>query len=196
MNEHTKAHQVSISRLRVPEEHEVDDSVRPIMEQSRKQHGYVENWLISLALNPGTLSRCVSFFSSLFDPSQGSLSAAERELIAVVVSSENGCSYCEIHHTKGLARALRDPIRARRIALGHTHVPDLTAREQAFADLAVKITRDPHSVTDQDIWGLRKLGLDDQEILQVIEIIAFFNFTNRVAITINNIPEDQLFELD
>lgn len=196
MNEFTKTHRASISRLRVPEEHEVHESVRPILEQSRKQHGYVENWLISLALNPGTLSRCVSFFSSLFDPSEGGLSAAERELIAVVVSAENGCAYCETHHTKGLARALGDPLRARRIALGHSHVPDLTARERAFADLAVKITRDPHAVTDQDIRGLRKLGLDDQEILQLIEIIAFFNFTNRVAISINNIPEDQLFDLD
>ena len=97
---------------------------------------------------------------------------------------------------KGLARELGDSIRARRIALGHEHVPDLNPREEAFADLAIKITRDPRTVTDEDIDGLRRLGLDDSEILEVIETAAFFNYTNRVAISINNIPEDKLFEHD
>ena len=185
-----------ISRLRVPDESEADESIRPILEQNKRQNGYLENWIISLALNPGTLSRSVAYFASLFDPGKGKLSPAERELIAVVVSAENGCAYCETHHTKGLARELKDPIRARRVALGHDHVPDLNPREQAFADLALKITRDPKTVTDEDIAGLRQLGLDDSEILEVIETASFFNYTNRVAISINNIPEDKLFELE
>lgn len=185
-----------ISRLRVPDESEIDESIRPIIEQNKRQNGYLENWIVSLALNPATLSRCVAYFESLFDPRKGHLPIAERELIAVVVSAENGCAYCETHHTKGLAHALKDPIRARRIALGHDHVPDLSPRERAIADLAVKITRDPSAVTDTDIDDLRELGFEDHEILEVIETIAFFNYTNRVAITINNIPEDRLFILD
>ena len=196
MDDITKQHEKPISRLRVPDESEIDESIRPIIEQNKRQHGYLENWIISLALNPGTLSRSVAYFASLFDADKGKLSLAEREMIALVVSAENGCAYCETHHTKGLARALRNPIRARRIALGHDHVPDLNPREQAFADLAVKITRDPSTVTDEDIDGLRQLGLDDSEILELIETAAFFNYTNRVAISINNIPEDKLFELD
>ncbi len=132
----------------------------------------------------------------MFDPAKGKLSIAERELIAVVVSAENECAYCETHHTKGLAHAIKDPIRARRIATGYDHVPDLAPRELAFADLALKITRDPKTVTDDDLDGLRELGLDDSEILEVIETAAYFNYTNRVAIPINNIPEDKLFELD
>lgn len=196
MDDISRSTAIPISRLRVPHEDEVDESIRPLIEQNKRQHGYLENWIISLALNPGTLSRCVAYFHSLFDPAQGRLSSAERELIAVVVSAENGCAYCETHHTKGLAHALGDPIRARRVALGHSHVPDLNPRERAFADLALKITRDPHSVTDADLDGLRALGLDDAQILEVIETASFFNYTNRVAISINNIPEDKLFELD
>jgi uncharacterized peroxidase-related enzyme len=185
-----------ISRLRVPDESEVDESIRPLIERNRRQNGYLENWIISLALNPGTLSRAVTYFESLFNPRQGHLSMAERELLALVVSTENRCSYCQTNHTKGLARAIGDPIRARRIAAGHDHVPDLSQRERALADLAVKITRDPSTVTDADVDELRALGLDDAEILEVIEIIAYFNYTNRVAISINNVPEDQLFVID
>ena len=196
MDDATRGSVLPISRLHVPDESEVDESIRHIIEENKRMNGYLENWIISLAINPDTLARSVAFFESLFDPRKGKLAPVERELIAVVVSAENGCAYCETHHTKGLARELRDPIRARRIALGHDHVPDLNPRERAFADLALKITRDPRTVTNADLNGLRELGLSDSEILEVIETAAFFNFTNRVAISINNIPEDKLFEFD
>jgi uncharacterized peroxidase-related enzyme len=162
---------IRISRLHVPEESEVHDSIRPLIERNRRQNGYVENWIISMAVNPGTLTRMLAYYDSLFDRRQCQLSMAERELIALVVSAENRCSYCQTHHTKGLAHELGDPIRARRIAAGHDHVPDLSARERALAELP------------------------DSEILEAIETIAFFNFTNRIAISVNNVPEDQLFEI-
>jgi len=185
-----------ISRLHVPEESEVDESVRPLLGENRKMAGYLENWIISLALNPGTLKRAAGYFASLFDPVEGKLSLADKELLALIVSAENGCAYCEAHHTKGYAQSIGNPLRARRMALGHDHVPDLTEREEKLADLAIKITRDPSAVTDRDIDELRKLDFDDAEILEAIETIAFFNYTNRVAISINNIPEDRLFIID
>ena len=196
MDDKTKPQVLPISRLHVPDESEVDESIRPLLEQNKRQNGYLENWIISLALNPGTLKRALAYFQSLFDPNEGQLRPVDRELIAVVVSAENGCAYCETHHIKGLAHALKDPIRARRIAAGYDHVPDLSSREKALADLAIKITRDPATVTDADMDGLRSLGLNDQAILEVIETAAFFNYTNRVGISINNIPEDQLFIID
>lgn len=196
MDDVTKPQVLPISRLHVPDESEVDESVRPLLEQNKRQNGYIENWIISLALNPGTLKRAVNYFESLFNPNEGQLTLADRELIALVVSAENGCAYCATHHTKGLAHALSDPIRARRFAVGYDHVPDITPRERALADLAIKITRDPASVANSDLDRLRDLGFDDKAILEAIETAAFFNYTNRVGITINNIPEDQLFMLD
>jgi uncharacterized peroxidase-related enzyme len=185
-----------ISRLSVPTEDEVHESVKPIIEQNKKLNGYVENWIISLALNPGTLTRTLNHYESLFSSADSDISPAEKEIIAVIVSAENGCVYCETHHTHILAKIIDDPIRARRIALGYDHVTDLTLREQAFGDLAIKITRDPKTVTEADLNGLRELGIEDRTILEVIEIAAFFNYTNRVAIPLNNIPEDNLFKLD
>ena len=189
-----KAYPEATSRLHIPDASELDESIRPIIEENIRQKGYVENWIIAMALNPGTLARSVAYFHSLFDPKHGKISPAERELIAMVVSSENGCAYCEIHHTKGFALATNDPQRARRIALGYDHVPDLTPRERALADLAVKVTHDPHSVSDADINALRDLGMEDSAILEAIETAAFFNYTNRVAIPMGNTPEDQLFD--
>ena len=196
MDDVTKPQVLPMSRLYVPDEGEVDASVRPILEENKRQHGYLQNWIISLALNPGTLKRALAYFESLFNPNENQLTAVDREIIALVVSTENGCAYCATHHTKGLAQALKNPVRARRFAAGYDHVPDITPREHALAALAVKITRDPSTVTEADLDGLRKLGFEDRAILEVIETAAFFNYTNRVAISINNIPEDQLFVID
>ena len=196
MDDTVRRRHLPISRLHVPKESEVDENVRPLLEENRKMAGYLENWIISLALNPGTLKRAVGYFASLFDPREGRLSLVDKELLALVVSADNGCAYCEAHHTKGYANATGDTLRARRMALGHEHVPDLTEREEALANLAIKITRNPSDVSDRDLDALRRLDFDDAAILEAIETIAFFNYTNRVAISINNVPEDQLFGFD
>ena len=195
MDDFKKSAEHRISRLHVPTENELDDSIKPVIAENKRLNGYVENWLLSLALNPETLKRSLVFFESLFNPGTSQIESAEREMIALIVSAENGCAYCEAHHTKGLAREIKDPTRARRIGLGYEHVPDLTPREHAIANLATKITRDPKSVSDQDIDDLRNLGLDDKAILEVIETAAFFNFTNRISIPLKNPPEDALFDL-
>jgi len=194
MDDMTRQAGKRVSRLRVPNESDVDADIAAVFDQNRRQHGYVEHWLQSLALNPATLKRSMAFFESMFNPANSTIAPAERELIAVVVSAENGCAYCEAHHTKGLARELKDPLRARRIALGWDHVPDLTLREQAIAELAIKVTREPKAVNDQDMQTLRDLGIEDEAILEVIETAAFFNFTNRLSISLGNVPEDALFD--
>jgi uncharacterized peroxidase-related enzyme len=195
MDDITRHSTSRISRLKVPEAHELDADIAGIYAQNERQHGYVENWLQSLALNPATLKRSMAFFESMFNPANSTIAASEREMIAVVVSADNGCTYCEAHHTKGLATELKDSLKARRIALGWDHVPDLSLREQGIAEMAIKVTRQPKAVNDQDMQKLRDLGLRDEEILEVIETAAFFNFTNRLAISLGNVPEDALFDL-
>src|ERR1700733_16223481 len=83
--------------------------------------------------------------SILFRQGGARLPLRERELIAVVVSAQNGCGLCEVHHTNALGDALDNRTRARRIALDH-HLAPLTERERALADFAVKVTANPKDV--------------------------------------------------
>ncbi len=50
-----------------------------------------------------------------------------------------------------------------------------------MCDHAVKLTRTPHEVTEADIKKLRDLGLDDRAINDATQVIAFFNYINRIA---------------
>jgi uncharacterized peroxidase-related enzyme len=69
---------------------------------------------------------------------------------------------------------------AEQIRADYTKVP-MDDATRALLDLAVKVTREPWAGTRDDIQGLRRLGFTDEAILDAIQVIALFNFTNRVA---------------
>lgn len=176
-----------LSRLDVPPETALDDDVRKLV----KSH-HNENWIRSLALNPDTARRFTSYFGSLFAASGARLPLRERELIAVVVSAENGCGLCEIHHTQALGDLLEDHARARRIALD-THTAPLSEREHALVEIARKVTHAPRDVVPGDFDRLRRLGFTDQDILEVVETASWFNHTNRIFISLGVVPDEKFF---
>ncbi|MGI5328709.1 peroxidase-related enzyme [Actinomadura nitritigenes] len=181
-----------LSRLAVPERASLPAEVEALWADAEKTYGYVPNWLSTLSANPATIKRLLDFYKTLWDPRKGGLTIQEREIIAVVVSHENGCGYCVANHRVGLAKALGDRERAHRLADDH-HLVDLSPRERALVDLSVKLTRTPTEVTDADLGTLREHGLSDEQILEVIEVAAFFNYTNRLTTAIATRPDDQFF---
>jgi uncharacterized peroxidase-related enzyme len=176
-----------IARLDVPTLGQEDASVRDLV---GRHHG--ENWIRTLAINPDTASRFAQYFEHLFRQGGARLPLRERELIAVVVSAQNGCGLCEVHHTSALGDALDDRTRARRIALDH-HLAPLTERERALADFALKITINPKDVGAADLERLRTVGLSDPDIVEALETSAWFNHTNRIFISLGVIPDEKYF---
>jgi uncharacterized peroxidase-related enzyme len=181
-----------ISRFQVPEPSDLTPELRTIYADFEAAHGFIPHWLRALSVNPDTAFRLVQFYNHLFDPRRSRLSAAERELVAVVTSSTNRCSYSVLNHTHALGEALEDPIRARRIALDHHHVR-LSKREQVLADVAEKLSLDPTRVSNEELDRLRQAGYDEATALEVLEIAAFFNYANRLTIALNVVPDQQFF---
>jgi len=58
---------------------------------------------------------------------------------------------------------------------------NLSDVDRALCDHAVKLTREPASMSESDIDRLRSLGLDDHAISDATQVISFFNYINRVA---------------
>ncbi|KAL1970081.1 hypothetical protein VTN77DRAFT_6486 [Rasamsonia byssochlamydoides] len=179
----------TISRLRVPSESELSESTRQLIS---KHHG--DNWVRAFALNEDTTRRFVTYYEDLFGARGGRLPLQERELIAVVTSAANGCGFCRANHTLGLAAAGNDKIRAKRIALDHHLVPDLSDRERALADLAEKLTLTPREVGQEDFVRLREVGFADEDILEAVETISWFNHSNRICIALGIVPDARYFE--
>jgi uncharacterized peroxidase-related enzyme len=182
-----------LSRFQVPDDGELGPQLAKLYSEFLERHGFVPNWLRALSVNPDTAFRLAQFYHHLFDPVRSRLSAAERELIAVVSSAANRCSYCVFNHTRALGVALDDDVRARRIALDHHHVR-LSKREQVLADVADKLTTQPTSVGTDELDRLRQAGFDEPAALEVLEIAAFFNYVNRLTIALNVVPDRQFFD--
>ncbi len=61
----------------------------------------------------------------------------------------------------------------------------LTDRQRALCSCAVKLTRTPAEMNDQDVEALRQAGLGDVDILDLIQVISYFNYINRIADALN-----------
>ena len=89
-------------------------------------------------------------------------------MIAVAVSMANGCLYCLVAHGAALREALGDPILADRITLDHRRA-GLDERRTAILDFAVKITERPLDCDPEDLARLKRFGLTEEEVWDVVE---------------------------
>jgi len=182
-----------ISWFPVPAEDQLPESLRGLFNKAKEKLGFVPNVFRTYSFRPERFSAWFAHYKQLHEPT-ANLNAAEREMIAVAVSMANGCLYCLVSHGAALREALGDPIKADRITLDYTRA-GLDAKMKAVLDYAVKLTKDPHDCTEDDIARLETLGLTQEEVWDVIEIAAMYNFTNRMASATGMIPNREYHAL-
>jgi uncharacterized peroxidase-related enzyme len=187
------ANEQHISWFPVPDPSQLPEDLQSLFSKAQERIGFVPNVFRAYSFRPDRLRAWFAHFRQLHEPTEG-LSAAEREMIAVTVSMVNGCLYCLVSHGAALRDALGDPVLADRITLDYRRA-GLDDRRTAILDLAVKITREPLECTPDDLDRLRSCGLSDEEVWDVVEIAAMYNFTNRIALAIGMIPNAEYHAL-
>ncbi|MEP7274505.1 MAG: peroxidase-related enzyme [Acidobacteriota bacterium] len=175
-----------ISWFPIPSEDQLPDNLQGLFRKARERIGFVPNVFRVYSFRPERLTAWFAHYKQLHEPTEH-LGAAEREMIAVAVSMVNRCLYCLVAHGAALREALGDPILADRITLDYRRA-GLDERLTAILDYAVKLTTTPHECLEADIVHLRSLGLTEEEVWDVIEIAAMYNFTNRMAHATGMLP--------
>ena len=165
---------------------EPPEAVRGLFAKARETIGFVPNVFRAYSYRPERLSAWFGHYRQLHEPT-ANLDAADREMIAVVVSAYNRCTYCIVAHGAALATALGDRVLADYIATNWRHA-GLDERRAAICEYAEKVTARPAELTEADLHVLRGVGLADTEIWDVAEIAAMYNFTNRMALAIGQQP--------
>jgi uncharacterized peroxidase-related enzyme len=156
---------------------------------ARGRAGKVFNIIKAISLRPRALRAMLDLYREvMFGRSE--LSRADRELLAVVVSRMNDCHYWIQAHADDL-RAEGAPDELAAHAAHDYREADIEPRARALCDFAVKLTHEPASVSVTDIEGLRSHGLSDAGIHDAIQVIAFFNYINRVAEGVGVEPEPE-----
>ncbi|KAM0543972.1 hypothetical protein ACHAPJ_012067 [Fusarium lateritium] len=183
----------SISRLRVP-----DTASLPKSTQQTIQAHHGDNWTRALALNSDTLRRFVTHYEDLFSDQTTKLDAVDREIVAVVVSHANGCGFCQTHHTHGLTAALgKDKsakVRAKKIALDWHLVGDLSEKHKTLAAFSELLASNPRGVGKQQLDDLKKVGYEEEQIIEIIEVVGWFSHSNRLMIALGVEIDDKNLE--
>jgi uncharacterized peroxidase-related enzyme len=168
-----------ISWFPVVDEASMAPEVRELSAKALEKTGVVPNVFRVYAWRPERFLKWFSHFRDVMRESTG-LSAADREMIGVVVSAENRCLYCMIAHGAELRQLLGDARLADTIAIDYRRA-NLDAKRRAMCDFAVRLTRTPSSVSEADVQALRECGLTEEDVWDVAEVAAMFNFSNRMA---------------
>lgn len=158
--------------------------------KSRSSRGRVSNLWQAQGVDRTGLAASYALYEKLMgDPAP--LSAAQAELLALVVSATNGSTYCVAHHGPKLAKALDDESLARAVAMDY-RTADLTARDRVLLDYAVALTCEPSERKLEDVERVREYGLDDAMIVKATEIVGFYNMINRLAASLGVELEDDV----
>lgn len=173
----------------VPDEADLPSDLRGLFAKARERLGFVPNVFRVYAFRPERLSAWFSHFRQLHQPTE-QLSAADREMIAVVVSAANGCLYCLVAHGAALREELGDPVLGERMSYDWRRA-ELDQRRTAICAYAEKLTLRPRDLTRGDLQSLLDVGLTLEEAWDVAELSAMYNLTNRMAMATNMLPNAQ-----
>jgi uncharacterized peroxidase-related enzyme len=178
----------------VPDEKSLPDRIQSLFAKARERIGFLPNVFANYSYRPERFSAWFSHYHQLHEPTEH-LDEADREMIAVVVSAYNRCTYCIVSHGQALRAALKQTtpdyeVLADYIATNWRHA-GLDERRSAICAVAEKLTATPHLMTEADLQRLEAVGLSKHEVWDVVEVAAMYNFTNRMALATGQQPNEE-----
>ncbi|HJW04051.1 MAG TPA: peroxidase-related enzyme, partial [Azospira sp.] len=183
--------QAAISRFPVPELQDLPDDIREKLLAVQEKAGFVPNVFLVLAHRPEEFHAFFAYHDALMEK-DGGLSKAEREMIVVATSGANQCQYCVVAHGAILRIRAKNPLLADQVAINYRKA-DITLRQKAMLDFALKVALHSAAVGDADLQPLREHGFSDEEIWDIGAIAAFFALSNRLANLTNMRPNDEFY---
>jgi len=181
------------SRFPVPSIEGLPEDLRARILEVQQKSGFVPNVFLAFAHRPDEFRAFFAYHDALMDK-EGGITKAEREMIVVATSGANECQYCVVAHGAILRIRAKNPHIADQVAVNYRKA-DITPRQQAMLDFAMKVSRQAERVGEGDFEAMRKHGFTDEDIWDVGAIAAFFALSNRMANLTNMRPNDEFYML-
>jgi uncharacterized peroxidase-related enzyme len=183
----------AISRFPVPEISGLPEDIRTRILAVQEKSGFVPNVFLTLAHRPDEFRAFFAYHDALMDK-PGPITKAEREMIVVATSNANQCQYCVVAHGAILRIRAKNPLIADQIAVNYRKA-DITARQRAMLDFAMKVSMQAYEVGDTDIEVLKGHGFTEDDVWDIAAIAAFFGMSNRLANVTSMRPNDEFFSM-
>ena len=181
----------SISRFPVPELTELPEDIRNRILAVQEKAGFIPNVFLMLAHRPAEFRAFFDYHDALMEKDVG-LSKAEREMIVVATSGVSECLYCVVAHGAVLRIRAKNPRVADQLATNYRKA-EITPRQRAMLDFAVKLSTRGGEIEAADMDALREHGFDDEAIWDIGAITAFFSMSNRLVHLTGTPPNEQFY---
>ncbi len=182
-----------ISRFTVPELNNLPEDIRETILAVQEKSGFVPNVFLALANRPDEFRAFFAYHDALMEK-EGGLTKGEREMIVVATSAHNQCIYCVVAHGAILRIREKNPQLADQIAANYRKA-DITPRQKAMLDFALKVSKSSHELSNADIEGMQKQGFSNDDIWDIGAISALFALSNRMANLTSMRPNDEFYLL-
>jgi uncharacterized peroxidase-related enzyme len=178
-------------RFPTPSIPELPEDIRGRLLAVQEKSGFIPNVFLALAYRPDEFRAFFAYHDALMER-DGGLTKAEREMIVVATSSANQCHYCVIAHGAILRIRAKNPQIADQIAVNYRKA-DITPRQRAMLDFAMKVSREAHLISEADFAGIAGHGFSDDDIWDIAAISSFFALSNRMANVTAMRPNDEFY---
>jgi uncharacterized peroxidase-related enzyme len=160
--------------------------------ETQEKAGFIPNVFLMLARRPAEWRAFFAYHDALMLKEDGNLTKGDREMIVTTTSAANHCLYCVVAHGAILRIYEKKPMVADQVSVNYKKA-DISPRQRAMLDFAMKTCLNSHEVNDADFTALAQHGLDDEDAWDIAAITAFFGMSNRVANAMNILPNPEFY---
>ncbi|WP_299850296.1 carboxymuconolactone decarboxylase family protein [uncultured Roseovarius sp.] len=169
--------------IRMIPDDKANGRLKELLNKARTPHGTVDTVMRVHSLRPETMNGHVTLYRSVLHSDDNTLPFWFLEVVASYTSILNDCTYSLTHHFMNARNLLLDQPRSDRIFVAlKAHRPEdaFDGKELALLRYAAKLTTDVGKMVKSDFEALRIAGCEDGEILEVNQVCAYFNYSNRL----------------
>jgi len=185
-----------MNRYPAPEIKDLPEDIRAKVLEVQEKMGFVPQVFLALAHRPAEWRAFFAYHDALMTPEtvgrECGLTKGEREMIVTTTSAANHCLYCVVAHGAILRIYEKKPLVADQVAINHRKA-DISPRQKAMLDFAMKVCLKSHEVEDADFEALHAHGFSDEDIWDIAAITAFFGLSNRIASFSNMMPNPEFY---
>ncbi len=180
------------TRYPFPDLNTLPEDIRARILQVQEKAGFIPNVFLAFARRPAEWHAFFAYHDALMLKEEGSLTKGEREMIVTATSAANQCLYCVVAHGALLRIYEKKPFVADQVAVNYRKA-DITPRQRAMLDFAMKVSQSAHALDDGDFAALQAHGFDDEDAWDIAAITAFFGLSNRMASFANMQPNPEFY---
>ena len=183
-------------RYPVPDINALPEDIKAKVMAVQEKTGFVPNVFLAFARRPAEWRAFFAYHDALMTPEAvgrtSNLTKGDREMIVTTTSAANQCLYCVVAHGAILRIYEKKPMVADQVAVNYRKA-DITPRQRAMLDFAMKVCQAAHEIEDADFEALHAHGFDDEDAWDIAAITAFFGLSNRMANATGMLPNPEFY---